>query len=121
MHPPSTDPDTSTRSAPTAPTFPVPLGAGSVLSVIVLISTLTWVGLARVETQTRVLEIGEEIRALSDERNALLQRLRRSKTERAFLRRPARIRSQADELLGMIPLDPARRQRISMTREEATP
>ncbi len=90
------------------------MGAGATFAFVALIATMTWVGLARVESQTRVLEIGEEIKQLSDQRSQLLQRLRRLKTERAYLRRPERIKEQAHSLLGMVPLDPSRRQKIRL-------
>ena len=90
------------------------MGAGATFTFVALIGILTWVGLARVESQTRVLEIGEEIKILSDQRSQLLQRLRRLKTERAYLRRPERIKEQAHSMLGMVPLDPSRRQKIQL-------
>lgn len=98
---------------------PLPMGAGSMFGLVVLIVVLTWVGLARVQSQTRVLELGEEIKQLSDERAALLKRLRRIETERAYLRRPARVRAKASELLGMVPLDPGRRQRVTLQDDQS--
>ena len=100
---------------------PLPMGAGSMFGLVVLIVVLTWVGLARVQSQTRVLELGEEIKQLSDERTALLKRLRRIETERAYLRRPARVRAKASELLGMVPLDPGRRQRVTLHGQQVEP
>lgn len=90
------------------------MGAGTTFAFVALIAIMTWVGLARVESQTRVLEIGEEIKLFSDQRSQLLQRLRRLKTERAYLRQPERVKEQAHSLLGMVPLDPSRRQRIEL-------
>ena len=107
-----TDLDPATEAAPRI-SHPF-MGAGATFTFVALIAIMTWVGLARVESQTRVLETGEEIKLLSDQRSQLLQRLRRLKTERAYLRRPERVKEQARSLLGMVPLDPSRRQRIKL-------
>lgn len=89
-----------------------------------ILGVLTFVGLARVHMRTRVLALAEEITALTDERQNLLELKRRLQTERAYLRHPDRIRDHARAELGMSPVPPERIQRIKLlepdTREKAS-
>jgi cell division protein FtsL len=87
---------------------------GTPLLVFAVLAVLTFVGLARVHMRSRVLELGETIAELTEERNALLERKRRLQTERAYLRHPDRIGSHARAELGMSPVAPERIQRIRL-------
>jgi cell division protein FtsL len=71
------------------------------------------VGIARVNARVRVLEIAGDITVLTQQHDTLLDRKRRLETERAFLRRPARIEQEARRL-GMSVPPPERIQRIHM-------
>lgn len=82
--------------------------------MLTVLGVITAVGLAKVQAQTRVLELGEEIGRLTDERAALLDRKRRLETERSFLRHPDRIRRQAVDRLQMEVAPPERRQEIEL-------
>ena len=92
---------------------------GTPLLVFTVLGVLTFVGLARVHMRTRVLELGEEISELTEERARLLDRKRRLQTERAYLRHPDRIRTHANVELGMTPVPPDRIQRIELREQQA--
>lgn len=87
---------------------------GIPLLLLSVLAVLTAVGLAKVQAQTRVLELGGEIAELSEERARLLDRKRRLETERAYLRHPDRIRRAATEQLGMEPVPPDRLQSVEL-------
>lgn len=87
---------------------------GIPLLLLSVLAVLTAVGLAKVQAQTRVLELGGEITELSEERARLLDRKRRLETERAYLRHPDRIRRTATEQLGMEPVPPDRLQSVEL-------
>lgn len=91
---------------------------GTPLLVFTILGVLTFVGLARVHMRTRVLELGEEITELTDERAKLLDHKRRLQTERAYLRHPDRIRNHASVELGMSPASADRIQRIELLEPE---
>jgi hypothetical protein len=61
-----------------------------------------------------ILDLANEITELSEDQQRLLDRKRRIETERAYLRRPARIGEQAAERLGMVPAPPERIQPIEL-------
>ncbi len=92
---------------------------GTPLLLFTVLAVLTGVGLARVNGHIEVLQIANEITELSEDQRRLLDRKRRLETERAYLRRPARVAEQAATRLGMIPAPPERIQRISL--EPAAP
>ena len=99
---------------------------GTPLLLCTALAVLTGVGLARVEARTEVLDIANEITELSEEQQTLLDRKRRLETERAYLRRPQRVREQASGRLGMLPAAPERIQRIELkpapvAEQEPTP
>lgn len=87
---------------------------GTPLLLFTVLAVLTGVGLARVDSRIEVLDIANEITELSEDQQRLLDRKRRLETERAYLRRPARISEQATERLGMIPAPPERIQKIEL-------
>lgn len=87
---------------------------GTPLLLFTILAVLTGVGLARVNSRIEVLQVANEITALSEEQQQLLDRKRRLETERAYLRRPARVASQAGTRLGMVPAPPERIQRIEL-------
>lgn len=87
---------------------------GTPLLLFTVLAVLTGVGLARVDSRLEILQIANEITELSEEQQRLLDRKRRLETERAYLRRPARIGEQARERLGMEPAPPERIQRIEL-------
>ena len=87
---------------------------GTPLLLCMMLVMLTLVGLARVHSRVRVLSLAEEITQLTQERSGLLDQRRRLETERAFLRRPARIRQKAVELLDMKATAPERIQVIKV-------
>jgi len=87
---------------------------GTPLLMFTVLSVITAVGMAKVQSQTRVLELAEEIGVLTEERNELLDRKRRLETERSFLRHPDRIREQATDQLQMEVAPPERRQDIEL-------
>ncbi|HVI01986.1 MAG TPA: septum formation initiator family protein [Enhygromyxa sp.] len=98
---------------------------GTPLLLFTVLAVLTGVGLARVDSRIEILQIANEITELSEEQQRLLDRKRRLETERAFLRRPARVGEQARERLGMEPAPAHRIQRIELLpaaakAEEAT-
>ncbi len=94
---------------------------GIPLLLLSVLAVLTAVGLAKVQAQTRVLELGGEIAELSEERARLLDRKRRLETERAFLRHPDRIRLTATEQLGMEPVPPDRLQHVELLTNTEPP
>jgi cell division protein FtsL len=87
---------------------------GTPLLLFTVLAVLTGVGLARVDARLEVLQLANEITELSEDQQRLLDRKRRLETERAYLRRPARISEQARERLGMEPAPPDRIQRIEL-------
>lgn len=87
---------------------------GTPLLLFTMLAVLTGVGLARVESRIEILDLANEITELSEEQQRLLDRKRRIETERAYLRRPARIGAQAAERLGMVPAPPERIQPIEL-------
>lgn len=91
---------------------------GTPLLLFTVLAVLTGVGLARVESRIEVLDVANEITALSETQQQLLDRKRRLETERAYLRRPSRISEQAAERLGMIPAPAERIQKIELRPAE---
>lgn len=87
---------------------------GTPLLLFTVLAVLTGVGLARVQSRIEILDIANEITELSEDHQRLLDRKRRLETERAYLRRPERVRKQAQERLGMEPAPPERIQRIEL-------
>jgi cell division protein FtsL len=87
---------------------------GTPLLLFTVLAVLTGVGLARVESRIEILDVANEITELSGDQQRLLDRKRRLETERAYLRRPARVSEQATERLGMEPAPPERIQRIEL-------
>jgi cell division protein FtsL len=87
---------------------------GTPLLLFTVLAVLTGVGLARVESRIEILDLANEITELSEDQQRLLDRKRRIETERAYLRRPARISEQAAERLGMAPAPPERIQPIEL-------
>jgi hypothetical protein len=87
---------------------------GTPLLLFTVLAVLTGVGLARVESRIEILDLANEITELSEDQQRLLDRKRRIETERAYLRRPARIGEQAAERLGMVPAAPERIQPIEL-------
>jgi cell division protein FtsL len=87
---------------------------GTPLLLFTVLAVLTGVGLARVESRIEILQIANQITELSEDQQRLLDRKRRLETERAYLRRPARVSAQAQERLGMEPAPPERIQRIDL-------
>lgn len=67
------------------------------------IAVFAAIGLARVHTRIHVLAIGRDIADLTTEQAELLDHKRRLLAERAYLRRPDRLRAAASERLGMKP------------------
>lgn len=87
---------------------------GTPLLLFTVLAVLTGVGLARVDSRIEILQIANEITELSEEQQRLLDRKRRLETERAFLRRPARVGEQARDRLGMEVAPAHRIQRIEL-------
>lgn len=87
---------------------------GTPLLLFTVLAVLTGVGLARVNSRIEILQIANEITDLSEDQRKLLDRKRRLETERAYLRRPARVAEQATERLGMEPAPPERIQKIEL-------
>ena len=87
---------------------------GTPLLLFTVLAVLTCVGLARVQSRIEILDIANEITELSEDHQRLLDRKRRLETERAYLRRPERVRAQARERLGMEPAPAERIQRIEL-------
>lgn len=91
---------------------------GTPFLLFTVLAVMTGVGLARVDARIEILQIANEITELSEAQQRLLDRKRRLETERAYLRRPTRIREQASARLGMIPAPPERIQRIELLPAE---
>lgn len=87
---------------------------GTPLLLFTVLAVMTGVGLARVESRIEILDVANEITELSGDQQRLLDRKRRLETERAYLRRPARVSEQASARLGMEPAPPERIQRIEL-------
>ncbi|PRP97459.1 Cell division protein FtsL [Enhygromyxa salina] len=87
---------------------------GTPLLLFTVLAVLTGVGLARVDSRIEILDVANEITELSEDHQRLLDRKRRLETERAYLRRPARVGEQAAARLGMEPAPPERIQRIEL-------
>lgn len=87
---------------------------GTALLMLIVVGMLAAVGVARVHMRTRVLEAGAEISELTTEHSDLLDRKRRLEAERAYLRHPDRIVEVARDDLSMVPVEPARVQRIEL-------
>jgi hypothetical protein len=68
---------------------------GTPLLLFTVLAVLTGVGLARVDSRIEILDTANEITDLSEDQQRLLDRKRRLETERAYLRRPARVGEQA--------------------------
>jgi cell division protein FtsL len=119
----SDDPDIAQPSKPSF--FDRRRADGTPLLLFTVLAVLTGVGLARVDSRIEILQIANEITELSEEQQRLLDRKRRLETERAYLRRPARVAEQANERLGMEPASPNRIQRIELlpakTEDEPKP
>ncbi len=98
--------------------LPIPLRTppGTPLLMLVVVGFLCSVGIARVHTRTRVLEIGAEISELTSQQAGLLDNRRRLEAERAYLRHPDQVRQAASDRLGMIPLAPDRVRTIKLKR-----
>jgi cell division protein FtsL len=94
---------------------------GTPLLLFTVLAVLTGVGLARVESRIEILQLANEITDLSEDHQRLLDRKRRIETERAYLRRPARISEQARERLGMEAAPPERIQRIELIPAKSKP
>jgi cell division protein FtsL len=96
---------------------------GTPLLLCTILGVMTSVGLARVNSRVRVLDLAEQITELTDERNRLLDHKRRLQTERAYLRTPTRIRREASERLGMKPTPPERIQviRVQQPKSDSPP
>ena len=97
---------------------------GTPLLLFTVLAVLTGVGLARVESRIEILDVANEITELSGDQQRLLDRKRRLETERAYLRRPARVSDQVTTRLGMEPAPPERIQRIELlpaAQPEPTP
>ncbi|HLT40011.1 MAG TPA: septum formation initiator family protein [Enhygromyxa sp.] len=92
---------------------------GTPLLLFTVLAVLTGVGLAQVDSRLEILQLANEITELSEEQQRLLDRKRRLETERAYLRRPARISEQARERLGMEPAPSDRIQRIELLPAKA--
>ncbi|MCA9706336.1 MAG: septum formation initiator family protein [Myxococcales bacterium] len=106
------DPWTRHRRAP----------AGTSLLLTFIVGALTAIGITRVHATTRVLELGAEITALTDEQARLLDERRRLAAERAYLRHPSYIDEVARNRLQMIPMSPDLVQTIRLLEpEEPTP
>ena len=87
---------------------------GMPLLLFTALLILTFVGIARVKARVSVLGLADEISSLTQERDELLDRKRRLEAERAFLRRPERIRERATQELGMVAATPERIQTIKL-------
>lgn len=96
-------------------------GRGLPFLMVVSLLVLTWVGLTKVHTRARVLELGQQITELTEQRALLLDRKRRLETERAYLRHPDRIRDEAMRRFDMVPAPPERIRRIVPTEQAPTP
>jgi cell division protein FtsL len=94
---------------------------GTPLLLFVMLGVLTCVGMAQVHSRIEILALANEITELSEDQQRLLDRKRRLETERAYLRRPERVRAQADQRLGMQPAPPERIQRIELLPSKPAP
>ena len=98
--------------------LPIPIRgrrpAGFALIGLAVLALLAGVGLLRVRTKARVLELGESISELTHEHTRLLDEKRRLEAERAYLRHPDHIQRVATLRLGMEPVQPERIQVITV-------
>ena len=88
--------------------------AGLALLGLAVLALVAGIGLLRVRTKARVLELGEAIGELTHEHNRLLDEKRRLEAERAYLRHPDHVQRVAIERLGMEPAPPERIQVITV-------
>lgn len=88
--------------------------AGTTLLLTLIVGVLTAIGIARVHSTTRVLELGAEITELTAEQANLLDERRRLAAERAYLRHPDHIDEVARNRLQMIPMAPDLVQKIRL-------
>jgi len=88
--------------------------AGTTLLLTLIVGVLTAIGIARVHSTTRVLELGAEITELTTEQANLLDERRRLAAERAYLRHPDHIDEVARNRLQMIPMSPDLVQKIRL-------
>jgi len=95
--------------------------AGTSLLLTLIVGVFTAIGIARVHTTTRVLELGAEITDLTTEQARLLDERRRLAAERAYLRHPETIDEVARNRLRMIPMSPDLVQTIRLQEQEARP
>lgn len=86
--------------------------AGTSLLLFLGVVVLGAMGIVRVHSSTRVLEVGGEITTLTQEQARLLERKRRISAERAYLRHPDQIKDVARDRLGMVPMAPELVQHI---------
>lgn len=93
--------------------------AGTSLLLFVGACVLGGMGIVKVQTTTRVLEVGGEITQLTEEQARLLEKKRRLTAERAYLRHPDQIEDVARERLGMVPIAPELVQQIRIVEEDA--
>jgi cell division protein FtsL len=98
--------------------LPVPLRgrrpAGIALIGVALLGLVTGLGVLRVRTKAKGLELGAAIAELTHEHNRLLDEKRRLEAERAYLRHPDHIQRVAIERLHMEPVQPERIQAITV-------
>ncbi len=94
-----------------------PAGTSLLLTLIVVV--LTAIGIARVHSTTRVLEMGAELSELTAEQAKLLDLRRRVAAERAYLRHPDHIGEVARRRLQMIPIAPDLVQTIRLQPESS--
>ncbi|MCB9703502.1 MAG: cell division protein FtsL [Myxococcales bacterium] len=87
---------------------------GLALVIIAGLGLVTAIGVMRVQTRARVLELGAAITDLTDEHTRLLDEKRRLEAERAFLRHPDHVQQVALDHLAMEPAQPERIQRITV-------
>ena len=94
---------------------------GMPLLLLTVLGVMTFVGIARVKARVQVLEIADEISALTTERDELLDMRRRLEAERAYLRHPERVHARASADLGMVPASADRIQTIEVRAPEPAP
>lgn len=87
---------------------------GLALIALAALALATAIGIMRVRTRARVLELGAAITDLTDEHTRLVDEKRRLEAERAFLRHPDHVQEIALEHLAMEPAQPERIQRIKL-------